>query len=87
MEISGKLFLVTVPMQGVSKAGKAWINQTIVVETAENYPKKIPIELQKQELIDKVNRMNVGDNITVSINLDGREYQGRWFTKVIGWKI
>lgn len=87
MEIIGKLFLVMVPMQGVSKAGKDWINQTIVIETIENYPKKIPIEISKQELIDKVSRLAPGSTLTISINLEGKEYNGKWYVKVIGWKI
>jgi hypothetical protein len=33
------------------------------------------------------NRISVGEKITASINIESREYNGRWYTDVRAWKI
>jgi len=38
------------------------------------------------EKVDE-NRINVGEKITASINIESREYNGRWYTDVRAWKI
>ncbi len=31
--------------------------------------------------------LNEGDTVTVSVNVESREYNGRWYTEVRAWKI
>jgi hypothetical protein len=38
------------------------------------------------EKVDE-NRINIGEKITASINIESREYNGRWYTDVRAWKI
>jgi hypothetical protein len=86
MEIQGKLSQVLQPESGTSKAGKDWTQQTIIVETDGEYPKKIAIQCASN-LIDKIKDYQIGHIITCSINIESREYNGRWFTSVKAWKI
>jgi hypothetical protein len=50
------------------------------------YPQDIPIEFHKDNG-GKLDAFKVGDAVTVAINIRGREYQGRYFCNIVGWKI
>lgn len=58
----------------------------IVIETDEKYPQSVPVEFvqDKTELLDGLNE---GDSVAVSYNLRGREWNGRYYVNVQGWKI
>ena len=58
----------------------------LVIETSEQYPQKLPIDFvqDKTTLLDVV---VVGDDVKVSINLRGSEYQDKHYLSAQGWKI
>jgi hypothetical protein len=58
----------------------------LVVETAEQYPQKLAIDFVKDKttILDSY---KVGDEVKVSVNLRGTEYNGRYFVNLQGWKI
>jgi hypothetical protein len=86
MEIQGKLSQVLQPESGTSKAGKDWTQQTIIVETDGEYPKKIAIQCASN-LIDKIKDYQIGHTITCQVNIESRESGGKWYTSVKAWKI
>jgi single-strand DNA-binding protein len=57
-----------------------------VVETDEQYPQQIKVELtqDKCELLDDYNE---GDKLKVHFNLRGREWNGKYFVNINGWRI
>ncbi len=55
------------------------------METPGQYPKKVCMNLWGDK-VDEV-KIAVGDKITASINLESREYNGRWYTDVRAWKV
>ena len=85
MEIKGKIIHVLPLQEGVSKAGNPWKKQEYVLETFDQYPKKVCFEF----FGDKVdqNHAQIGDEVVLSFYLESREYNGRWFTSVRGWKL
>ncbi len=87
LEITGRL-IQKLPMQsGVSaSSGKNWQKQQFVIETEEQYPRKICAMLWGDKA-DQLNQFNVGDMLKVSFDVESREYQGRWYTDVKAWKI
>lgn len=86
MEISGKL-LMKLPLQsGVGKTGNAWKKQEFVIETQEAYPKKVCIQLWGDKA-DDLDSIQIGDMITASINVESREFNGKWYTDVRAWRI
>lgn len=87
MEITGRLHQKLAPETGTAKNGNAWIKQRIVVETIEQYPKKVAIDFMGDQKVETINRLFEGDEVKVGINLESREYQGKWYTNVNGWKI
>lgn len=71
-------------MSGTSKAGNAWKKREYVLETQETYPKKVHFDFFGERADQYL--LNVGDEITLSFDIESREYQGRWYTSIRGWK-
>jgi hypothetical protein len=86
MEITGKL-IQKMPMQsGISKTGNSWQKQEFVIETMEQYPRKICANLwgDKTAVLET---LNIDDKIVMSFDLESREFNGRWYTDVKAWKV
>jgi len=83
MTISGKVTHVLPEQTGTSKAGKEWSKAGFVVEVPGEYPKSVAIET----FGDKVTLPKIGQDVTVSVNIESREWNGKWFTNVTAWKI
>lgn len=87
MEVVGKIKVVSDVLQVSDKYKK----RELVVVTDEQYPQSIMIEFG-QDKCDLLNGLNVGDQVTVSINLVGREWvspQGetKYFNSIKGWRV
>ena len=65
---------------------KGFKKRLIVVTTQEQYPQDIAIEFtgDKTNLLDEIAE---GETVDVSINIRGREYNGKYYTSILGWKI
>ena len=87
MEITGKIIAVLPPKQGVSQStGNAWMCQDYVLETQEMYPKKVCFNVFGAEKIQEMN-IQLGETLTVSLEINASEYQGKWYNQVRGWKV
>lgn len=80
MEIEGKVIQELEPQSGVSKAGKPWKKREIIIETFGTYPRKVKITLfgERADSIPAV----IGESYSFSIDVESREWQGRWYTDV-----
>lgn len=80
MELKGTI-IQTLPLeQGVSKSGNAWSKATIIVETEGQYPKKVALSNLKKA--EEFSALAVGTKGTFYIDVESREYNGKWFTNV-----
>jgi hypothetical protein len=72
--------------QTESVGSNGFQKRLIVVETADKYDNLCPIEFKKDKcaLLDQV---TVGQRVTVDVNIGGREYNGRYFPSITGWKV
>ena len=83
MEIQAKVVSV-LPMEGgTSKSGNAWSKASLIVETLTQYPKKIKISNMKNA--DAFSKIAVGTEATFKVEIESREYNGRWYTEVTCW--
>ena len=84
MEVVGKIILKLPLQSGVSQAGNNWKKQEYVLETEDSYPKKVHFDF----FGDKADQfpLNVGDRVRLSFDIESREYNGRWYTSIRGWK-
>ena len=85
MEIEGKIILALPEQSGTSKAGNEWKKREYVLETHESYPRKVHFDLFGAKADQYP--LNVGDEIVLSFDINSREYNGRWFTSISGWKV
>jgi hypothetical protein len=58
----------------------------IVIETEGDFSQMIPLEFHKEKT-KMIDGLAVGQKATVSYNMRGREYNGRYFLNLVGWKI
>lgn len=86
MEITGKIIAVLEPRGGVSKSGNNWMVQEYVLETQEQYPRKMCFDIFGEDKIKQFN-IQAGEELTVSFDIDAREWQGRWFNSIRAWKV
>ena len=84
-EITGKIIAVLPTKSGTSARGTQWSSQTAVIETHEQYPKMVAFDV----LGDKITEFNlqVGEEVTVSFDINAREYNGKWWNSVNAWKV
>lgn len=86
MEISGKIIYVLPERGGVSqRSGAEWKVASYVLETMEQYPKKCCFEVFGSDRIAQLN-IQVGQMLTISLDIDAREYNGRWYNTLRAWK-
>ena len=70
---------------GTSQRGNQWRSITYVLETQEQYPKKLAFDVTN----DKIDQLNIqfGEILTVQFDINAREYNGRWFNSVNAWNV
>lgn len=84
MNISGKVVQVLPIQTGTSKAGNPWQKQEFILEQGGQYPRKVCISL----FGDNVAKIpQVGQDVMVSVDIDSREFNGRWYTEIKAWNI
>jgi hypothetical protein len=84
MQVIAKL-LQKLPLQTGQGKNGTWQKQDIIVETDGQYPKKICLSLWG----DKFSNIALTEQQTYKfdIDLESREFSGRWFTDVKAWRI
>ncbi|MBX2845041.1 MAG: DUF3127 domain-containing protein [Saprospiraceae bacterium] len=84
MEIQGKIIQILPEQTGEGRNG-TWRKNRFVIETSGQYPKKVCIDVWG----DKFDQMSLAEEqfVTASIDVESREWQGKWFTDVKAWKV
>ena len=86
MELTGKIIAVLEKRGGTSKAGNPWEIQEYVLETMEQYPRKMMFNVFGADRLAQFN-IQLGETLTVSFDIDSREYNGRWYNDVRAWRV
>ena len=88
MEITGKIIAVMDKRSGQSaRTGANWATQDYVLETInEQYPKRCLFNVFGEDKINEFN-LQVGSVVTVSFDINAREYNGRWYNDVRAWRV
>jgi len=84
MNIKGKIIQVMDEQSGESAKGP-WRKQEYVLETEGQYPKKVCFIVWGDKIDEWA--MQEGHAVDVGIDLESREYNGRWYTDVKAWKV
>ena len=85
MDITGRIISV-LPLKSGVKNEKEWKIQEYVLEVEDL---RYPTHLCFSVFGDKIDTFSIkqGENVTVSFNIDAREYNGRWFNSITAWKV
>lgn len=86
MELAGKVIAVLEPRGGVSKTGNEWKVQEYVIETHDQYPRRMCFDVFGADKIQQFN-IQMGEELNVSFDIDAREWNGRWFNSIRAWKV
>jgi len=87
MEIQGKVIAVMEPKSGVSNAsGNPWMLQEYVIETHDQFPRKMLFEVFGEEKIRQFS-IQVGEELTVFFDINAREWNGRYFNSIRAWRV
>ena len=86
LSVKGRVQQILQSETGVSKGGKEWNKREFVIETDEQFPRKVCFTLfgEKTSLI---NSIAVGEIVEVSFNIESREFNGKWYHNINAWKI
>ncbi len=84
MELSGRILQVLPEKNGESARGP-WRKQEYILETQGQYPKTVCFMVWG----DRIDEMGIheGQELTVAIDLESREFNGRWYTDVKAWRV
>jgi len=80
MELEGKVIQDLGITSGTSRAGNLWKKREILVETFGSYPRRVKITLFGDRA-DTI-QAEVGKSYAFSIDIESREFNGRYYTDV-----
>lgn len=84
MELKGRIVQILAPQSGEGKNG-TWKKQEYVIELPGQYPKKVCFYAWG-DTIDNF-AIKQDEEVTVSIDIESREYNGKWYTNIKAWKV
>jgi len=83
MTITGTIHHIG-PVETVGSNG--FTKQLLVVNNGQQYDNLTPIEFAKDKTA-LLNGLRVGQSVTVHTNVGGREYNGKYYPSIRGWKV
>ena len=84
IQLQGKVVQILDEQNGEGKNG-SWRKRNFILETPGKYPKKVCIT-QWGDNIDQ-QAVQIGMDITVSVDIQSREYNGNWYTDIKAWRV
>ena len=82
-ELTGKIKLIQEPKTFDSGFTK---REMVVIVEDGKYPQEINLEFV-QDKVALLDALQPGQEVTVSFDIRGREYNGRYFNNLQGWKV
>ncbi|MBQ5670535.1 MAG: DUF3127 domain-containing protein [Tidjanibacter sp.] len=85
MEFKGLVYKVLPVVKGQGARGE-WTKQEVVFEMPDEFNRKLCVGFWGDKALDAAG-LKPGEMVEVSINLESREYNGRWYTEARAWKL
>ena len=89
MEVKGKIIFVSPRKDGTSqRTGKTYALQEFVIESPsfEGRTKKMMFSVFGEERLNNMH-LAVGDEGTLSFDIDARAHNGRWYNDITAWRF
>ena len=84
MEFEGVVYKI-LPATGGTSARGEWKKQEVIFELPQEFSRKVCVVFFNKE--SDVARLKEGSTYIVSVNIESREYNGRWYTDVRAWRV
>ena len=84
MEVTGKLVKILDLEEGTSKAGKSWQKQSVVIDNGDEFNNLTAISAFGDK-VEKLNRLELGMDVSILCNVYSREYQGKYYHNIDGY--
>lgn len=85
MEINGTIYKSLDTKQGTSAKGP-WLIRNFVIQTMGQYPQLLAIEVANEKG-DILKSLKKGDEVKIHFDLNGREYNGKFYVSIKAFKI
>jgi len=84
LQITGTVKQI-LPEQGGQGKNGPWRKQEFVLETGGQYPKQVCVIMWG----DNIDQFGIreGETLTAHIDVQSREFNGKWYTDVKAWKV
>ena len=87
LKIKGTIKVILKAQKGKTKAGDPWKTQDFIIDTGAEYNPLICVNVFGQEKIDQFNEFAEGEKVEININLSSKEFEGKYYNSIGGWKI
>jgi hypothetical protein len=84
MQLTGRIVSL-LPMQTGTGRNGTWRKQEVILETEGQYPKKVCVAVWGDRIDEQ--QLQMGNNLKVDVDVESREYNGRWYTDVKAWRV
>lgn len=84
MDIQGKIIQILPKQTGEGKNG-TWEKQDYILETQAQYPKKVCFSVWGVKIAQY--NIQMGEFVSLGVDVESREYNGRWYTDLRAWKV
>lgn len=85
MELEAVVHQILEPVRGTSAKGE-WVRQEVIFDQPGEFSRKVCITFWGDKA-QEVASFRVGEPLTLSINLESREFNGKWYTTAQAWKV
>lgn len=83
MELQGTIILIG---QTEKFGAKEFKKRQLVIKTEQQYPQSIPIDFTQDKCVI-LDNYSIGEFVKVSVNVQGSEWQGKYYVNLQAWKI
>jgi hypothetical protein len=85
IEITGKVLQLLEVQTGEGRNGP-WQKGGFVMEVGDRFPKKVCLQVWG-DMLGQVNALKVGESVKAFVDIESREYNGRWYTDIRPCKL
>jgi hypothetical protein len=85
MNITGKVVKKFDIQEGITKQGTKWAKQEILIAQTDSYNSEVVIAGITEKSIISISKLKEGDDVSISVNVNSREFNGKYYTNLTGW--
>lgn len=87
LQIECKVIALNPVCSGISKQGNQWYKQEFIVETMDQYPRKVCVQVMGDKIDKFAHLIQVNNVLEIDFDVESREYNGRWFTNLTAYDM